>query len=126
MKIAVLGAGAWGTSVSINLCARHEVCLWARNAAQVAALRADRINLRYLPGHSLPPALMLEDDLARALDGAELMLVAVTTNGLRATLRAVRATANSVPVVWLCKGFESEQAKLPHPICAEELPGGVP
>jgi len=126
MKIAVLGAGAWGTAISINLCARHEVRLWARDAAHVAALRADRINLRYLPGFALPPALMLEDDLARALDGAELMLVAVTTNGLRATLRAVRATARATPLVWLCKGFESGQAKLPHQICAEELPGNVP
>src|SRR3970282_255857 len=126
MRIAVLGAGAWGTPISINLCARHEVRLWARDAAHVAALRADRINLRYLPGFNLPPALMLEDDLARALDGAELMLVAVTTNGLRATLRAVRATARAVPLVWLCKGFESGQAKLPHQICAEELPGRVP
>jgi len=126
MKIAVLGAGAWGTSISINLCSRHEVRLWARDAAHVAALRADRINLRYLPGFSLPRALLLEDDLARALDGAELMLVAVTTNGLRATLRAVRATASNVPLVWLCKGFESGQAKLPHQVCAEELPGSVP
>ena len=126
MKIAVLGAGAWGTSISIHLCARHEVRLWARDAAHVAALRADRINLRYFSGFSLSPALMLEDNLARALDGAELMLIAVTTNGLRATLRAMRATARSAPLVWLCKGFESEQAKLPHQICAEELPGSVP
>ena len=123
MKIAVLGAGAWGTSISIHLCARHEVRLWARDAAYVAALRADRSNLRYLPGFSLPPALVLEDDLVRALDGAELMLIAVTTNGLRATLRAVRATGRATPLVWLCKGFESGQAKLPHQICAEELAG---
>ena len=70
MKIAVLGAGAWGTSISINLCARHEVRLWARDAALVAALRTDRVNLRYLPGVSLPSALVLEDELSRAVDGA--------------------------------------------------------
>jgi len=126
MRIAVLGAGAWGTSIGINLCARHEVRLWARDAAHVAALHADRVNLRYLPGFSLPPALMLEADLTRALEGAELMLAAVTTNGLRATLRAVRATARGAPLVWLCKGFESGQARLPHQICAEELPDSVP
>src|SRR3970282_201604 len=126
MRIAVLGAGAWGTAISINLCARHEVRLWARDAAHVAALHADRVNLRYLPGFSLPPALMLEADLTRALEGAELMLAAVTTNGLRATLRAVCATARGAPLVWLCKGFESGQAKLPHQICAEELPDSVP
>jgi len=126
MRIAVLGAGAWGTSISVNLCSRHEVRLWARDAALVAALRAGRSNARYLPGVSLPSSLVLEDDLARALDGAELALAAVTTNGLRETLRRVRAAGRSAPVIWLCKGFESEQAKLPHQVCAEELAPSVP
>jgi len=126
MKIAVLGAGAWGTSISVNLCARHEVRLWARDAALVAVLRANRSNSRYLPGISLPPRLVLEDDLSRALDGAELALAAVTTNGLRETLRRVKATGRSAPLIWLCKGFESERAKLPHQVCAEELPASVP
>jgi glycerol-3-phosphate dehydrogenase (NAD(P)+) len=126
MKIAVLGAGAWGTSIGISLCARHEVRLWARDAALVTALRAGRSNPRYLPGVSLPPALVPEDDLSRALDGAELALAAVTTNGLRETLRRMKAAGRSAPLIWLCKGFESERAKLPHQVCAEELPASVP
>src|SRR5512134_2242889 len=126
MKIAVLGAGAWVTSISVNLCARHDVRLWARDAGLVSALRADRANLRYLPGIVLPPALVLAHDLARALDSAELALAAVTTNGLRETLRAMRGSGHGTPLVWLCKGFESGQAKLPHQVCAEELPGSVP
>ena len=126
MKIAVLGAGAWGTSISVSLCARHDVRLWARDAGLVSALRAERANQRYLPGIGLPPALALEDDLARALDGAELALAAVTSNGLRTTLRAMRGTGRETPLVWLCKGFESRHAKLPHQICAEELSPSVP
>ena len=126
MKIAVLGAGAWGTAIGINVAARHDVRLWARDPAVVAALRADGVNRRYLPGFKLPPALAPVADLARALDGAELILAAVTTNGLRATLRAVRAAGCAAPLVWLCKGFESGQAKLPHEVCAEEMPDGVP
>ena len=126
MKIAVLGAGAWGTAIGINLAARHDVRLWARDPAVVAALRADGVNRRYLPGFKLPPALAPVADLARALDGAGLVLAAVTTSGLRATLRAVRAAGCAAPLVWLCKGFESGQAKLPHQVCAEELPDGVP
>jgi len=126
MKIAVLGAGAWGTAIGINLAARHDVRLWARDPAVVAALRADGVNRRYLPGFKLPPALVPVADLARALDGAELVLAAVTTSGLRATLRAVRAAGCAAPLVWLCKGFESGQAKLPHQVCAEEMPDGVP
>ncbi len=100
--------------------------LWARDAALVAALRAERSNRRYLPGFFLPPSLAPTDDMAAALDGAELMLAAVPTNGLRSTLRAVKAAGQTVPLVWLCKGFESEQAILPHQVCAEELAAGVP
>jgi len=50
----------------------------------------------------------------------------VTTSGLRATLRAVRAAGGAAPIVWLCKGFESGGALLPHQVCAEELDAGVP
>jgi glycerol-3-phosphate dehydrogenase (NAD(P)+) len=126
MKIAVLGAGAWGTAIGIYLGARHEVRLWARDAALAAALRAERSNRRYLPGFSLPPSLAPTDDMAEALEGVELMLAAVPTNGLRSTLRAVNAAGRAQPLVWLCKGFETEQAILPHQVCAEELAAAVP
>ena len=126
MKIAVLGAGAWGTAISLVLSARHEVRLWARDAALIESLRADRGNRRYLPGFTLPAALALTDDLAQSLDAAELVLAAVPTNGLRATLRAMRSLGRDAPLVWLCKGFETGQARLPHQICAEELASGAP
>jgi glycerol-3-phosphate dehydrogenase (NAD(P)+) len=126
LRIAVLGAGAWGTSIGVNLCARHAVRLWARDRALVAALRTERVNQRYLPGISLPRALALEDDLARALDGAELALAAVTTNGLRETLVRVKASGRGTPLIWLCKGFESGEGKLPHQVCAEVLAAAVP
>jgi glycerol-3-phosphate dehydrogenase (NAD(P)+) len=126
MKIAVLGAGAWGTAISIVLSSRHEVRLWARDAALASALAADRSNRRYLPGFPLPPAIAPTGDLERALDGAEMILAAVPTDGLRATLRTARAAGGKAPVVWLCKGFESGQGKLPHQICAEEAGNGVP
>ena len=126
MKIAVLGAGAWGSAISINLCPRHEVWLWARDPAQAAALRSDRVNRRYLPDVPLPAGVQLGADLPRVLGEAELVLAAVTVNGLRETLRAVRATGSKAPLVWLCKGFESAHSRLPHQVCAEELAPGVP
>lgn len=126
MRIAVLGAGAWGTAIAIYLSARHEVRLWARDAGLAAALRAERRNRRYLPQFPLPPSLAPTDDLAASLEGAELMLAAVPTHGLRATLRAAKGVGRMVPVVWLCKGFEGDQANLPHQVCAEEVGAGVP
>ena len=50
MKIAVLGAGAWGTALAINAGAHHTVTLWARDASQAQAMQAQRTNTRYLPG----------------------------------------------------------------------------
>jgi len=125
MKIAVIGAGAWGTAIGIILAARHAVRLWARDPKLLAELRSAGTNERYLPGITLPHELILIDELARVLDGAELVLLAVPTNGLRGALRKISEAGSSGPLVWLCKGFEPEQAKLPHQICAEELPAST-
>ena len=126
MKVAVLGAGAWGTAISIVLAHRHDVTLWARDPALLAAMGSERANRRYLPGFDLPPVLRLEGNLAAALGGAELVLAAVTSNGLREVLRGVRRADCGAPLAWLCKGFESERAVLPHQICAEELDARTP
>ena len=61
MKIVVFGAGAWGTALAVNAAGRHEVTLWARDAAQAQALRAERENRRYLPGIALPATLGVKD-----------------------------------------------------------------
>jgi glycerol-3-phosphate dehydrogenase (NAD(P)+) len=121
VRITVLGAGAWGTAIGITLAGRNEVTLWARDAALLAAMRAERTNRRYLPGFDLPPTVELQADIAAALGGAELLLAAVTTNALREVLRRVRETGCGAALAWLCKGFESDRAVLPHQICAEEL-----
>jgi len=121
MKIAVLGAGAWGTAISISLAPRHEVTLWTREAAQYSALRSTRSNQRYLPGFTLPANLAVSQDFAAAIGRCALVLVAVTTAGLRQTLQRLSAERCSTPVVWLCKGFEGKHAKLPHQVCVEEL-----
>lgn len=122
MTIAVLGAGAWGTAMAAHLAVRHTVTLWTRDSAHAARLRDGRENIRYLPGVALPPALVVVSDIDDALRDAQLILAATATAGLRDTLERVAAAGASVPVVWLCKGFEREQAQLPHQICAAVLP----
>ena len=117
MKIAVLGAGAWGTAISCVLAARLDVTLWARDAAQAASLAATRRNARYLPGFELPSALRVTGDLADATRGARLLLAATPVAGLRELLKQVGGS----PVVWLCKGFEEGSGELPHQIAAAAL-----
>ena len=121
MKIAVLGAGAWGTAIAITLAQRHAVALWARDAAQCAAMGSERVNDKYLPGLAFPDALEIAGTMRDALAGVELALIAVTTAGLRETLERANSANSGVPVIWLCKGFEPGRAKLPHQVCAEAL-----
>lgn len=122
MKLAVLGAGAWGTAISISLARRHSLVLWARDAQQAGEIAATRINRRYLPGFTVPDAVAVTAELAAALEACDMILVATTTAGLRPTLRRLAAAGNTAPLVWLCKGFEAETAQLPHQIAASEVP----
>jgi glycerol-3-phosphate dehydrogenase (NAD(P)+) len=126
MKLAVLGAGAWGTALAVTLGARHEVTLWVRNPAQCEQMRASRTNLRYLPGISIPDSLYLASDVRAACGSAELSILGVTVAGLRTTLREVAAVGRPLPTIWLCKGFEAGTSKLPHQVAAEELDDEVP
>ena len=105
MKIAVFGAGAWGTALAVNACARQPVALWAREAAQAEALRAHRENRKYLPGIALPGSLdIVEGDPAAVAAACDLAVIATPMAGLRDML--ARLANVEVPVVWLCKGFE--------------------
>ena len=115
-RVAVLGAGAWGTAIATVLSSRLEVALWARDAAQAAAIAGTRRNERYLPGIALPRQVEVEADLAVALDGAELALAATPVAGLREVLPKVR-----LPLVWLCKGFEEGSGLMPHEIAAQTM-----
>ena len=121
MKIAVIGAGAWGTALAISFSEKHRVTLWGRDRAQLADAARKRINVRALPGVTLPAALIIEPDFARALDGAEMALVATTTSGLGETVRAVHALHSQLPIIWACKGFDRATGKLPHETVAEIL-----
>lgn len=121
MKIAVLGAGAWGTAVAISLAQRHAVSLWARDAAQCAAMRVARVNERYLAGYPFPTQLNVCEDFDTTLGGAELTVIAVATAGLRQTLQRLKSAQYPSGVIWLCKGFEPGHGRLPHQVCAEEL-----
>jgi glycerol-3-phosphate dehydrogenase (NAD(P)+) len=121
MKIAILGAGAWGSALAVSLAPRHEVTLWSRSREDCDALGRKRSS-RYLPEVVLPDAVRIEPDLARALDGSGVAIIATATAGLRDTAHAVAAIDPSPALLWACKGFESQTRRLPHQIVAEALP----
>ncbi len=125
-RIAVLGAGAWGTALALQgLRAGADVTLWARDAARAAEMAAARENARYLPGIPLPPALRVTADAAAALEGAALALLVVPVQGLRAVLASLPAAP--VPILVCAKGVEAATGALPLEILAElrRGPAGV-
>ena len=121
MRIAILGAGAWGSALAVSLASRHGVALWSRARADCEALERTRVS-RYLPEVRLPDAVRIEPDLARALEGADLVVIATATAGLRETAHALGAIAPEPALIWACKGFEAQSGTLPHEIVAQALP----
>lgn len=113
-RVAVLGAGAWGTSIASVLAARHDVTLWARDPAQADSLERTRCNERYLPGFSVPDALKI----TATFPAADLYLAATPVAGLRSVAEKAQGKA---PIVWLCKGFERGSGLLPHQIVEQTL-----
>jgi glycerol-3-phosphate dehydrogenase (NAD(P)+) len=118
-RLAVLGAGAWGTAIACALASRHEVTLWARDAAQAKAMAQSRRNARYLPEIEIPPAVRISAELPQ---GADLLLAATPVAGLRELAARLAATA---PLVWLCKGFEEGSGALPHQIVQQPRCGAL-
>ena len=118
MRVAVLGAGAWGTAIACVLAARLEVALWARDAQQARTLAQTRRNERYLRGVDIPAAVNVTADLAAATSGIALALAATPVAGLRDLLAKLD---RNTPLVWLCKGFEEGSGALPHQIAEQVL-----
>ena len=136
LRVAVLGAGSWGTALAAAASRRHATVLWARDAAQAADMAATHENARYLPGVPLPQALTISSDLDATLrsmqdDGAQALIVlGVPVAGLTAlcgelSRRLPALGLQDTPIVWTCKGFEADTARLPHEIMREALPGAV-
>jgi glycerol-3-phosphate dehydrogenase (NAD(P)+) len=108
VRIAVAGAGSWGTALALLLAGRgHEVRLWTRRPELAAEIGRRRENRTYLPGHQLPAAVVVSDSLAVALEAADMVFVAVPIQHVR---RSLAGAASLVPPgtlrVGAAKGIE--------------------
>lgn len=132
MKIAILGAGSWGSALAIALSDRHDVVLWGRDERAMRDAAARRENVAYFPGFVLPDRLGVTSDFEAAIahvaasGGAtdSLLIIASSVAGLRPLL--LRLQSRPIPnIVWLCKGFEENTHLLPHQIVRATLGGGI-
>jgi len=125
MKAAVLGDGAWGSALACLLCAnQHQVTLWGPFPDYIEKMRAERVNSRFLPTLTFPPELSLTADLAAAVDGAELIVLASPTQYARGVLAKLPPVLGKKPgriFVNVAKGIETGSLKRLSEIVAEEL-----
>jgi glycerol-3-phosphate dehydrogenase (NAD(P)+) len=124
MKIAVLGAGSWGTTVASLVAPRHDTILWARDPEVAKAVNADHVNPAYLAGFPLPHELCATADLEQAVCNADLLVVGVPTSGFRGVVeRAAPIMRPWVPVVSLSKGLERGTLLRMTQVIKEVAPG---
>jgi glycerol-3-phosphate dehydrogenase (NAD(P)+) len=109
MKIAVVGAGAWGTAFSIHLAeAGNKVVLWVYEPELVALLRETGENGYYLPGFRLPEGVEFTNSLQEAVDSSSDIVIATPSFALRPTLGTVSSSLASKRILVLTKGLETE------------------
>ncbi len=121
--IGVLGAGSWGTALSILLAGNgQKPLLWDVNAEHVAGMRAEGENAYYLPGVPFPPGLRLTEDLPEAIAYARDLLVVVPSHAFREVLEKVRPELRpDTRVVWATKGLEVGSGRPLHEVAQELL-----
>jgi len=124
MKVSVLGAGSWGTALSIHFArAGHDVLLWARDPEVSSAIRRDGRHPRRLPGTKLPPGVAATSDLAAAFAYSDTIVLAVPCASLRPLLESAPA-ADGPPLrfVSTAKGIEPETLKRMSEVIHEHRP----
>ena len=124
MRVAVVGAGSWGTAMAAMTAARFPTVLWARRQELAAAVNIGHSNPDYLPDLHLPPALRATSSLEEALAGADVVVMAVPSHGFRSVLSAGRPYLGAAtPVVSLTKGVEQGTLRRMTEVVAEVAPG---
>ncbi len=110
-RMAIIGAGAWGTSLAIALARRqaHGICLWANEADVVDNIARHRVNERFLPGFELPHPIQATNDLAAAIEGAEIVVSVMPSQHCRALFKRMAPALRPETLVVSCtKGLENE------------------
>jgi glycerol-3-phosphate dehydrogenase (NAD(P)+) len=123
-KVAVVGAGSWGTTVA-HICAHNApTFLYSRRRDVAAAINATHRNPRYLPDLDLHPEIQASTVLADVVESADVVVMGVPSHGFRAMVRSASPHLPAgVPVVSLAKGLERDTNLRMTQIINQELPG---
>lgn len=122
-KVAILGAGSWGTALAILLAAKgYRIALWGHLPEEIAALSRDRENRAYLPGLPLPQGVIPSPDLDLALEDAQDVILVVPSHAFGALVgQLAPRLATGAGISWATKGFEAGGGRLLHEVAREHL-----
>lgn len=128
-RVAVIGAGSWGTAVAAIAATNAPTVLWARREALAEQIAKEHVNGDYLPGLKLPDNLESTSDIHLAVGGADVVVMGVPSHGFRAVLEDLKGDlGDGVPIVSLSKGFEVgtqlRMTEIIHEVCPGH-PAGV-
>lgn len=124
MQATVVGAGSWGTALGAVLAGKGwPVAIWDIDPVPLAGIGTSNENTRYLPGIPLPPTLRPEADLAKALDGSQLVVLAVPSHAMRIVAeRAKDLLPTGVPICSVTKGIEVDTLMTMSEVLEDVLP----
>lgn len=124
VRVAVVGAGSWGTTVAAISCANAPTILWARRRELADEINDRHENVQYLRGFDLPDRLRATADMECAVRDADIVVMAVPSHGFREVAAlAARSMRPSAAVVSLAKGIEQRSLKRMSEVIADEMPG---
>jgi glycerol-3-phosphate dehydrogenase (NAD(P)+) len=126
-KLAVVGAGSWGTTVATLAAERTPTTLWARRPDLVEEIRRTRVNGQYLPGRTLPKTISVTNSIEETVAGADVVVIAVPSHGFRAVFAAMSGMISpNIPVVSLTKGIEQDTLATMTGVITDEAPDHDP
>jgi glycerol-3-phosphate dehydrogenase (NAD(P)+) len=124
IRVAVIGAGSWGTTVAALAATNTPTTLWARRKELAEQINAAHVNVDYLPTFTLPEALRATSEIDEAVGTADVVVMAVPSHGFRDVLVEVSRTLRPwVPIVSLSKGLEQGTLRRMSEVVHDELPG---
>jgi glycerol-3-phosphate dehydrogenase (NAD(P)+) len=127
VKVAVIGAGSWGTAFARVAATNVPTILWARNAELATTMEKRRENVDYLEGIGLPDGLFATADIQEACDSADAVVLAVPSHGFRSVLEQARGLiGDEPPVISLSKGVEQGTLARMTQVVADVLPDHRP
>lgn len=124
VRVAVIGAGSWGTTIASLAAHNAPTTLWARKSEVAEEVQRDKRNRRYLGDFALTPALRASSDMAEVVADADVVVMGVPSHGFRDTLHEVAPHVRPlVPIISLAKGLEQGTNLRMTEVIAEVLPG---